>query len=83
MKNGEDLWLVCLTNSEKLALVDLLVEFSEDPRHHGRTFLDLAADKTTTPNDLLRILDRARWFPAEIQKRINNYGQENPAPRKS
>jgi hypothetical protein len=81
MKGGEDLWLVCLTNSEKLALVDLVLEFIENPRSTD-AFVDLAADKTTTPNDLLRILDRARWFPSEIRNRINNYGQENPAARK-
>jgi hypothetical protein len=62
MKN-EGVFLVLLTNSERMALIDLIIEFLLDP-NTTREFIDCSSPrgKTVTPGDFLRILDRARWF---------------------
>ncbi|HLZ12557.1 MAG TPA: hypothetical protein VKP58_08215 [Candidatus Acidoferrum sp.] len=62
MKEGA--WLVQLTNSERMALIDLLIEFQQDP-NATRDFVDVAAGKTTTPGDLIRRIDGSTWFSRE------------------
>jgi hypothetical protein len=60
---SEGVFLVLLTHSERIALIDLLCEFLLDP-NSTRAFVDCSnpRSKPVTPGDLLRILDRARWF---------------------
>lgn len=53
-----------LTNSERMALIDLLIEFQQDP-NATRDFVDVAAGKTTTPGDLIRRIDGSTWFSRE------------------
>jgi len=55
---------VQLTNSERMALIDLLIEFQQDP-NATRDFVDVAAGKTTTPGDLIRRIDGSTWFSRE------------------
>ncbi len=59
----EGVFLVLLTNSERMALIDLVIEFQLEP-NTTREFVDCSNPraKTVTPGDFLRILDRARWF---------------------
>lgn len=60
---SEGVFLVLLTHSERIALIDLICEFLLDP-NTTKAFVDCSTPraKATTPGDLLRILDRARWF---------------------
>ena len=62
MKEGK--WLLQLTNSERMALIDILIEFQQDP-NATRNFVDVAGGKTTTPGDLIRLVDRSTWFSRE------------------
>ena len=62
MKEGA--WLVQLTNSERMALIDILIEFQQDP-NATRDFVDVAGGKTTTPGDLIRRIDGSTWFSRE------------------
>lgn len=59
----EGVFLVLLTNSERMALLDLIIEFQLEP-NSTREFIDCSSPraKSITPGDILRILDRARWF---------------------
>ena len=56
-------WVVVLTQSERMALIDLILEFLMQ-RNSTEQFIDLAANKTTTPGNLLVAIDeRSRWIP--------------------
>ena len=58
----EGRWLLLLTNSERMALQDLILEFLADASSTS-AFMDLsvAPARITTPGDLLRVLDGALW----------------------
>lgn len=66
----EGAWLLQLTNSERMALIDVLIEFQQNP-NSTREFVDISGGKTTTPGDLIRLVDRARWFSREKIQNLN------------
>jgi hypothetical protein len=65
---GGGMWIVTLTNAERSALIDLVIEHMGSA---GSTleFTDVVEGKTTAARDLLNRLDKARWI------------SENPAPK--
>jgi hypothetical protein len=57
-------FLVPLTNSQRMALVDILIEHLLSPGGSSE-FIDVVANKTTSHHELLLLLDRAAWFPVD------------------
>jgi hypothetical protein len=86
---SDGLFLVQLTVSQRMALIDLLIEHQMEPGC-SREFVDVARGKTTRHGELLLLLDRALWFPkgnvfgAERREpKLINLPAENPETLKS
>jgi hypothetical protein len=60
MQNDQGVWIVVLSNSQRLALIDLILE-QMAARGGTATFVDVGAGQITTPLDLLEAVDRAQW----------------------
>lgn len=74
---SDGIFLVPLTNSQKMALIDILIEHLMEPGT-SKEFVDCSTPggKTTKHGELLELLDRAAWFsgnPAEKTKIINSF----------
>jgi len=50
-----------LTISERMALVDLVIEHYLEPGTSGE-FVDILREKTTTPLDILKLLENAKFI---------------------
>jgi hypothetical protein len=60
MQNNDGVWTLVLTNSQRLALVDLILE-QMAARGASAAFVDVAASKVTKPLELLEAIDCAQW----------------------
>jgi hypothetical protein len=80
----EGKWVVLLSNSERMALIDVLIEHQMEPAC-SKEFVDCSVPggKTTHHGDLLRILDRAPWFSEFPGEKIINSVLEIPKQVKS
>jgi len=58
-------FILKLSISQRMALVDLIVEHYVEPRTSAE-FVDIVRDVTTTPMDLLKIVDQAKFFPVSV-----------------
>jgi hypothetical protein len=61
-------WALVLTNSQRLALVDLILEHMAT-RQSTSAFLDLSENRITKPIELLEALDGAKWFGERPESR--------------
>lgn len=78
------IFLVPLTNSQRMALVDILIEHLVEPAC-SKEFVDcsIPGGKTTTHSELLLLLDRAEWFPGDSALNLINPPGKTPANVKS
>jgi hypothetical protein len=78
------LFLVPLTVSQRMALIDILIEHQMEPAC-SKEFVDCSVPggKTTTHHELLLVLDRAPWVSEFPPRKINNSPAETPANVKS
>ena len=64
-------WVLVLTNSERMALIDLLVEHTMNPSS-TQEFHDIGANVRTTPGDLIGRIARSWWFSDFPPAKTNN-----------
>lgn len=75
------IFLVPLTTSQRMALVDILLEHLMEPGT-SKEFVDCSVPggKTTRHADLLLLLDRAAWFSegaaVDLARKLINYSLE-------
>jgi hypothetical protein len=76
---SEGIFLLHLTVSQKMALIDILIEHQMEP-NCSREFVDIARNKTTRHGELLVLLDRAVWFSREALGQILSDAIRDGAP---
>jgi hypothetical protein len=81
---SEGKWIVALTNSQRMALVDLIIEHML-ARSTSEEFVDCSSPDmpVTRPRDFLILLDQATWVSGFFPAKINNCRPETPANVKS
>lgn len=81
---SEGIFLVPLTSSQKMALVDILIEHLMEPGT-SKEFVDCSTPggKTTKHSDILILLDRAAWFSGDSAEKIINSFIARPANLKT
>lgn len=78
----DGIFLLALTISQRMALIDILIEHQAEPSL-TRAFLDLERGKSTRHSDLLILLDRALWLPEVSRRKLINSPAGNSPTAKS